>query len=315
MLVSLRSGAARAALAIVAIAASTPACNLNKLTANATSGMLLQGAIALDRESDTLLAKEAFPASLKTLETFLVSSPENEALLLLLARGYNSYAFAFLEGALDEAGIKGTDAQVDELERRSRLHYLRGSAYGFRLLDRPALESAARKGDLKALDAELADLKKDDVPGLFWATYGWASAINLAKDDAEALTGLGAIERMLKRVIDLDPDYNAGTPLAFQAVYLASRPVAFGGKPEEAKQWFERAMQRWGDRNLLVPFLYARFYCPPVQDAKLFQELLGKVLAADPTAHPDLRLINEVARERARFWQKHADELILPGGS
>lgn len=314
MLASSRSGAARAALAAIALVSASGACNLNKLTANATSGMLLQGSVAIDRESDLQLAEDAFPASLKTLETFLVSSPENEALLLLLARGYNSYAFAFLEGALDQAEIDGSDAEVDALERRAKLHYLRGSEYGFRLLDRPALQQAARKGDMKALDAELARLDEDDVPGLFWATYGWASAINLAKDDAAALTGLGSIERMLKRVIDLDPDYNAGTPLVFQAVYLVSRPAAFGGKPAEAKQWFDRAMQRWGDRNLLVPFLYARFYCPAVQDAALFDELLGKVLAADPTRHPDLRLNNEVARERARFWRHHADDLILPQG-
>ena len=33
------------------------------------------------------------------METFLVTTPENEHLLLLLTRGYYVYAFAFLEGA------------------------------------------------------------------------------------------------------------------------------------------------------------------------------------------------------------------------
>jgi hypothetical protein len=304
-----------AALALVVFGTSMgTACNLNKLTANATSGMLQTGSVAMDRESDLEFARYAFPASLKTLETFLINSPENEHLLLLLARGFNSYGFAILEGELELAQADGSDADIDELTRRAKIHYLRGSAYGFKLLDKPALEKAARAGDLRKLDAELAKLKKEDLPGLFWAGYGWASAVNLAKDDADMLTGLGAIEHIMAHTVKLDRHYNAGAPLIFQAVWHASRPVAFGGKPQEAKRWFEQAMAEHGKDNLLVPYLYARFYCPQVQDQKLFDALIAKVLEADPTRHPDLRLNNEVARARARFWKAHADDLILPKG-
>lgn len=304
----LRSRGAR----VLAIAALLPACNVNKLTADMTSGMLEYGAIAIERESDLEFARAAFPASLKTLETFLISSPKNESLLLLLARGYNSYAFAIVEADLEQANVYGTTAQVDELERRAKIHYMRGREYGFSLLDRPALRKAAEKGDVKALDAELAKVEKKNVAGLFWATYGWLSMINLSKSDADALRGLGAVEKMLARIIVLDPDYNAGSPLLMHAVYLASRPEVFGGKPAEAKQAFDRAMASWGQRNLLVPYLYARFYCPQVQDAKLFGELMQRVLTADVASEPDLRLNNEVARARARFWKANGDRLILP---
>jgi predicted anti-sigma-YlaC factor YlaD len=286
-------------------------CNLNKLTANATAGMLEYGSIAMEREADLEFARDAFPASLKTLETFLVSSPENESLLLLLSRGYSSYAFAMIEGDLEYAGSEGTDAQVDEYTRRAKIHYLRGRTYGFRLLAHAKLEKAALDGDLATLDAELAKLKKDDVPGLFWTTYGWLSFINLSKDDAKVLTGLSAVERMLDRVITLDPDYNAGSPLLMRAVYLVSKPVAFGGKPAEGKKVFDQVMAKWGTRNLLVPYLYARAYCPQVQDRKLFDQLIEQVISADVASEPDLRLNNEVARSRARFWKAHADDLIL----
>jgi hypothetical protein len=296
----------------LAIASVLSACNLNKLTANATSGMLEFGAVAMDRESDLEFARGAFPASLKTLETFLISSPENESLLLLLARGYNSYAFAIVEGDLEVARMRSTSEEVDALTRRAKIHYQRGREYGFRLLDRPALRKAAEAGDLAKLDAELAGLKKKHVPGLFWATYGWLSTINLSKDDTRALLGLGAVERMLARILALDPDYNAGSPMLMQAVYLASRPVVFGGKPAESKAMFEQAMAKWGDRNLLVPFLYARFYGVQVQDLALFDKLLHTVVTADVVAHPDLRLNNEVARTRARFWQANRSRLILP---
>ena len=88
----------------------------------------------------------------------------------------------------------------------------------------------------------------------------------------------------------------------------------FGGKPELSKEFFERAMASHGDSNLLVPFLYARFYCPQVQDRELFDSLMAKIAAADLTVHPEMRLTNEIARDRARFWAAHVDEIILEEG-
>ncbi|MEM6993469.1 MAG: TRAP transporter TatT component family protein [Myxococcota bacterium] len=293
---------------------ATSGCNLNRITANSTSGMLAYGSIAMDREADVEFARYAFPASLKTLETFLVNSPENENLLLLLARGYSSYAFAILEHDLDVAHHTGPDELVDSLERRAKIHYLRGREYGFRLLNRPALEEAARNDDYETLDKELAALSEKDAPGLFWAAYGWSSAINLAKDDASMLTALGTIERLMARMVELDEDYNGGAPLLFHGVYHSAKPAMFGGKPELSKEFFDRAMASHGDSNLLVPFLYARFYCPQVQDRALFDELMGKISAADLTAHPNMRLNNEVARQRAMYWTKHVDEIILEEG-
>jgi hypothetical protein len=69
-------------------------------------------------------------------------------------------------------------------------------------------------------------------------------------------------------------------------------------------------MKTHGESNLLVPFLYARFYCVQTQNRKLFDELMEKIASADLTAHPDQRLMNEIARDRARFWSAHVDEII-----
>lgn len=297
---------------LVAAVLVAPGCNIAKLTADATSKAVLDGSIALDRESDTQFAREAFPASLKTLETFLVSSPENENLLLVLARGYNSYAFGFLEADIDRARIAGNDDEVAAIERRAKIFYLRGSEYGFRLLGRPALKKAAEAGDLPLLEAELKKIeKKEDARGLFWAAYGWGSAINLGKDDADLLSGLPAVQAMMRRAYDLDKDYNDGSPILFFAVYNASLSKALGGNPVEAKKYFDEAMQRHGDRNLLVPFLYARFYCWQIQDRKLFDQLIAKVVDVDVTSYPgDMRLTNEIARDRARLWRKHVKDLI-----
>lgn len=286
-------------------------CNLNRLTANTTAGMLDYGSVAMDREADIEFARYAFPASLKTVETFLVSSPDNEELLLLLARGYNSYAFGILEGDLDHAKHDGPDERVEDIIRRAKIHYLRGREYGFRLLNKPGLKEAAFADDFDALDAELAELKAEDMPGLFWAAYGWASATNLSIDDPDLIASLPVIERLMQRAYELDPGYNEGAPILFWGVYNASKPQMAGGDPATAKKYFEEAMAAHGESNLLVPFLYARFYCAQTQDKKLFDELMNTIATADVSKYPDTRLMNEIARDRARFWSKHVDEIIL----
>ena len=302
-----RTGCFLAALALLTLGA----CNLNKFTTDSTAPVLSDGSIALDRESDLEFARQALPASLKTLETFLVSSPENPELLLLLSKGFNSYAFGFLEADLERARLHGTQEEVDNLSRRAVLHYLRARTYGFRLLNRPALEDAALSGDLEATGRYVAELTKDEMPAVFWIIQAWGAAVNLAQDDPDMVAALPVIETLMDRLLELDPGYFAGSPLALAGTYHASRPAMFGGNPEKAKQFFERAMKEHGEGNLLIAFLYARFYAAQTQDRELFNALMARILDADVTAHPDLRLQNEIARARARFWVENTQELFF----
>jgi hypothetical protein len=83
-----------------------------------------------------------------------------------------------------------------------------------------------------------------------------------------------------------------------------------GGDPEKAKKHFEIAMEKAGERNLMIPFLYARFYGAQTQNRELFDKLMGQILEADFGEHPDTRLFNELAKDRAEFWTEQADELF-----
>jgi hypothetical protein len=281
---------------------------MSKAAADMTAGVVQPGTIAMDREADLAFAEAAFPASLKTVESFLLSSPANERLLLVLARGYNAYAFAFVERALDKARIVGTSQEVEDLTRRGILHYLRGRDYGLRLLD-DALVAAARGGDLAALDGALARVRASDAPALFWATYGWAGAANLGQSDPELVGALPVVERMMERVVALDPGYDAGSPLLFQGVYFAAKPTMAGGDPSKARSYFDRARKEHPD-NLLAPYLWGRFGCAQLQDRGCLDAAFAEVLAADPSHHPDRRLLAEVARDLARFWVAHAEDLV-----
>lgn len=297
---------------LLAAALCLGGCDLQRLAVDQTADVLYAGSGALDRESDVQFAREALPASLKTLETFLVSAPDNRKLLELVARGYYSYAFGFLEGDFERARVEMADEDtINDLNRRAVLHYLRSREYGFELLGKPELKEAAFANDEEALKAQLEDLEKEDVPGLFWAGFGWASAINLSQDNPDMVANLGTVELMMKRVVELDEAYFDGGIHLFFGVFYASRPAMFGGNPDKAKVHFDRAMELYGRQNLMIPYLYARVWAPQVQDKKLFYDLMHRVSTANLEAEPDRRLNNQIAQDRAKFWLEHADELIF----
>lgn len=287
-------------------------CDLQRLTVNQTADVLFQGSIALDREADPQFAREAMPASLKTLETFLASAPDNPKLLEMLARGYYSYSFAFLEGDLERARIyMAEEEEINTIASRAVGFYLRSRDYGFDLVGSEALKVAALAGDEEALKRELKELDKEHAAGLFWIGSGWASAINLSKDDSDLVGRLNVVERIMERVLELDEDYfDAGVHTFFGVLY-GSRPVMFGGDPDRAKVHFEKAMAKFGTTNHMIPYLYARFWAVQVQDGEFFVTQMRRVATNNPDATPDRRLNNTVARERAEFWLKNREELIF----
>ncbi len=287
-------------------------CSLNKITADSTASALYEGKSVMEGQADVDFARDAFPASLLTMETFLASSPENEEFLELLAEGYFSYAFGFLEWDLETAQLG--DAEEEDLEKlasRARIHYLKSRSFGFRRLDNEDVKTAALANDLPALKKAFEDLDEDDVPGLFWAAYAWGATINVSQSDSNMMASLGTVEAMLKKCAELDDTYYySGVHLSL-GVFYSLQPKALGGDPEKSKYHFDIAMKRSGDENLFAPYLTARFYASNVQDAALFKSLLTKIASTKVESYPHLRLNNEIARIRAKFWMENMDELIF----
>jgi hypothetical protein len=288
-------------------------CSLQTITVNQTADVLWEGRTALESEPDPQFAREALPASLKTVETFLASSPDNEKLLRICAKGYFSYAFAFLEGDLMR-GQAGTAEQeeLDTLQRRAVIHYMKSHRYGLRLLDNAEFEKAATQLDHAKVVKLLKEMDEDDVPGLFWTAYGWGSAANLAQNNTDLVAALPIVQAIMERTLELDKDFFYSGAHLFFGVYYGSRPPMFGGNPELAKEHFEKATKQDGDKNLLIPALYARFYAtaPGVQDRELFERILNEVVERDVQQYPNLRLNNEIAKQRAEFWLDQGDDLF-----
>jgi hypothetical protein len=112
---------------------------------------------------------------------------------------------------------------------------------------------------------------------------------------------------LMERVLALDETVDDGGPHLYLGVLLTQRPASLGGRPEEARAHFERALELGRGRNLMTPVLYARCYARLVFDRELHDRLLEGVLAAEPDA-PELALSNALAKREARALLDGADE-------
>ncbi len=251
---------------------------------------------AVFSECDPELARDSMPGNLKVMEGLLEADPDNRRLLNGLAMGFAGYAILFLE---------------DESPDRASGLLLRAMHYGFRSLGdrgRPLIEGSP---DPSQLSRVLETLGPEDMEPFFWASLAWSEWIRLNLDRPGALAGLNAATACLARAIELDGGYFHGLPYAAMGSVLSAVPPMLGGRPEEARDLFLKALQESGEGFLMIKLHYARYYAVRVQDRALFTRMLREVTQADPTALRGVCLLNAVARQRARILMEQIDDFFL----
>jgi hypothetical protein len=89
-------------------------------------------------------------------------------------------------------------------------------------------------------------------------------------------------------------------------ILLTLRPPALGGKPEEARVHFEKAILLSDGRDLGAKVEFARGYAKLLYDRELHDRLLSEVMTSDPYAD-GLTLSNVMAKEQAAQMLVEAD--------
>lgn len=269
-----------------------PACSAERMAVRFASP-LMQGQVAsIHEESDLELADRAIPAGIKMLEGLLKSDPENPELLLPLAEGLCNYAFSFVE---------------DQNPERASKIYLRGRVYATR-----ALTAMGGPADLTELNQDkfkdaIGSVPESAMPSLYWTGRCWAGWLMLNLDDLEALVAISKLEIAMERVLKWDATFDYAGPHVFFGAFYGSRTKLLGGNPEKSKHHFDHAIQLTNGKFLMAHLLYAKLYAVRVQDRKLFEDLLNKVLESPGDELPGRRLANEVAREKAKVLLEDAD--------
>ncbi len=248
----------------------------------ATSRMADNLTLAILNQTDLETVRAATPAYLLMIDGLIEGSPDNTELLLAGTRLYSSYTSAFID---DEDRAK-------RLADKS-LSYARTALCN----EIPSLCDAttSRPDDFLA---SLSSTDAGDVPVLYGFATAWAGWIQVNKSDWNALAGLPKLTTLLERCIALDEQFDYGGAHIYLGVLSTQLPPALGGKPEEGREHFERAIEISAGKNLMIKVLMAENYARMVFNQELHDQLLQSVLS-DPAESPGLTLINNLAKQQA----------------
>jgi TRAP transporter TatT component family protein len=238
---------------------------------------------AILNQDDVGTARDGVPAYLLLIDGLIEGDPENPDVLLAGAKLYGAYAGGF----------------VDDGARAQRLAN-RAYAYARRALcvrEKPLCAALDAPFDTYADALKQSDSK--DIATIYGFGAAWAGKIQVNSGDWNAIADLPKLQALLIRVNEIDAHYDNGGASLYLGVINSIRPASLGGRPEEGKNYFEKALELSAGHNQMVRVLYAQFYARLVFDQALHDRLLNEVLVADPVA-PRLTLINTLAKQKAK---------------
>ena len=294
----------------ILILASLIGCSLKKRAVDTFVDVLGEAEGVYLSEDDPELIGSALPFNLKTIETLLVSSPDNRSLLLSAAKSFSLYAYGFVESeAWKLSPIKYDEFEESErIRKRAAKFYRRGYVYGVRGLE---VEHPGIGARLKKTPEEAArDLEPPDVPLAVWTAAALGGAIGLSKDDPESTADVAVIGALLERALLLDESFEEGSTHELLMAYEASR---VGGSRDKALRHYERALALGSAKSPSIWLGWAERVSVHEQNRREFEDLIDRSLAFDVEAHPENRLLNLLAQRRARWLKGNADELFLEG--
>lgn len=257
---------------------------------SATSKLANNLSRAILNQDDPETVEAGAPAYLLLIDSLIEGDPRSEDLLLAGSKLYSAYAAAFVREP-DRAQRLARKAR-DYSDRALCAH----STQLCNLMERPYDDFAAA----------IATLSTGDVPLLYASGTAWAGWIQANSSDWNAIASLAKVKALMMRVVELDETYNNGEGHLYLGVFATLLPPALGGKPEEGRAHFERAIKLSAGRDLMAKVEYARRYARITYDRPLHDKLLQEVLDADAVV-PGLTLSNVLAKRQARELLKSAD--------
>ena len=292
-------------------------CSPRRLVASEMTSLMEAGAASMEQDDDLEMLQQALPANLKLMEALLASDPKNQRLLVLLARLYASYAFLFIEGRIDadqwpSAYPQQRNASREELRDTAVRLYTKGKGYALQALAVDHPHAAAHLSKVTQSDAFIRSLQGQDMGALFWYGFNLSGLINHNRDSVELIAQAHLVERSMKRVLALEPQFYHGTAHLVLLAYYASRSPLMGGNLSLAEKHYQQLKALHGDRLLLTDLFFARYYLVQLQDRRRFEQVLTAVVdSSDSDAR--FRMLNRVARDRARIYLSKADYLFPQG--
>lgn len=274
-------------LAITSFASS--GCGV--LVSKAASGFGENLTSAILNQDDPELVRAGMPSYILLLDSFLQGEEDNPAILSAAASLYASYGAVFAD----------EEARAQRLTRRAR-------QYGLEAMCAAYAEACGwREMPYDEFVASLAGVTRKDADVLY--SYGFATLAYLRahSSDWNTLAELPQAEALLMHYLDISGDSADPAAYTYIGIILTLRPPALGGKPEEAREHFERAIALTGGRDLGVKVEYAKGYAKLLYERELHDRLVQEVLDGDPY-YDGYTLMNVLAQEEALRLQADAND-------
>jgi hypothetical protein len=284
----------------------TSSCSVKKYAVHQLGGALSGLGDSMGSDDDAELVRAALPFSLKLVETLLVQSPRDKDLLLNATSGFTKYAYAFVQEDADEA--EDTDrVRATALRARAWKLYLRARDYGMRGLEgnHPGFSQRLKSDPKGAVN----ELKKTDVPFMYWTTLSWAAALSVSRDFG-MLPEIPRFEALAQRVVEVDDAYEEGAIHGFLITYEMSRLNPRPDRLAIAKEHFDRNMAYANGHQAAPLVAYAENVLVAQKNREAFQTMLREAIRMDPNKWPEHRQLNLVMQRRARWLLSRTDKLF-----
>ncbi|MEM6533939.1 MAG: TRAP transporter TatT component family protein [Myxococcota bacterium] len=238
--------------------------------------------------ADRAELEKAIAAWEKVLET-----GEDGPTLTMLSRAYYLLGDGYMR-------LAGEEGMLEILEK--------GVAYGERAMmaNSPAFAERVRAGE--DVEDAVGSLEKPAMGAVYWY------AANLGKFAAEKgfttqLFYKDRIFAVMNRVKELDQEFFYAASDRYLGAFYAKAPAFAGGDMDLSKQHFDTSTSKYPE-YLGTKVLVAEYWAAKQDDKELFLKMLDEVLAADPTAVPELVAENKIEQEKARQLKAKVDELF-----
>lgn len=277
------------ALLIGVLAFSLSGCAI--VVSSAASGLTDSISDSVLNQDDPETAKAALPTFMVLIDGMIRDNPEDPALLASGATLYASYGAIFA----------GEEERASRLTRRARQYAFDAMCESYE----PACDWHGATYD--EFVATLDGLGPKHAEYLY--TYGFASLAFLRAhaSDWNSLAELPQMEALFNRYMDISGDEVNSAVYTYMGILLTLRPPALGGEPERAREYFEKAIEATGGKDLGVKVEFARGYAKLLYERELHDRLLNEVMAADPY-QDGYTLSNVLAKEQAAALLAEADD-------
>lgn len=237
---------------------------------------------AILAQDDPETVRQGVPAYLIMLDSLVLQSPNDAAILQASASLHSAYAGLFAQNPLQAKRLSSKARQQSRKALCKRLPTI---------CDHDG-------GPLSEFQTSLAEVNAKDIAYLY--TYGsaWATWMQANKGDWNAVADLPRVEAIMMRIVAIDESYEWGRAHLYLGVINSQLPATLGGQPEKGRVHFEKAIALSGGQDLIAKVELARNYARLVFDKTLHDQLLNEVLTT-PTTISALTLSNTLAREAA----------------